>query len=82
MSLIDLPSSEINHNIHLPTIRQLCNLPLKRNATHKHDTIVIKLQINKCCTRLFELYWTDIFQREVKHCSGSFESRKIKKIHI
>ena len=52
------------------------------NAIHKHDTIVIKLQINKCCTRLFELYWTDAFQREVKHCSGSYESRKNKIIHI
>ena len=52
------------------------------NAIHKHDTIVIKLQINKCCTRLFELYWTDTFQREVKHCSGSYESRKNKIIHI
>ena len=52
------------------------------NAIHKHDTIVIKLQINKCCTRLFELSWTDTFQREVKHCSGSYESRKNKIIHI
>ena len=42
----------------------------------------MKLQINKCCTRLFELYWTDTFQREVKHCSGSYESRKNKIIHI
>ena len=52
------------------------------NAIHKHDTIVIKLQKNKCWTRLFELYWTDTFQREIKHCSGSYESRKNKIIHI
>ena len=51
------------------------------NAVHKHDTIVIKLQINKYCTRLFELYWIDTFQREVKHCRGSYESRQ-KIIHI
>ena len=52
------------------------------NAIHKHDTIVIKLLINKCCTRLFELYWTNSFQREVKHCSGSYESRKNKINHL
>ena len=52
----------------------------EQNATHKHDTIIIKL--HKCCTRLFELFWTDTFQREVKHCSGSYESRKNKIIHI
>ena len=52
------------------------------NAIHKHDTIVIKLQINKCCTRLFELYWTDTFQREVKHCSGNYELRKNKIMQI
>ena len=52
------------------------------NAIHKHDTIVIKMRINKCCTGLFELYWTDTFQREVKHCNGSYESRKNKIIHI
>ena len=57
-------------------------LTSERNAIHKHDTIVIKLQINKCCARLFELYWTDTFQREVKHCSGTYESRKNKIIHI
>ena len=53
-------------------------LTFEWNAIHKHDTIIIKLQINKCCTRLFELYWTDALQREVKHCSGSYESRKNK----
>ena len=57
-------------------------LTSERNAIHKHDTIVIKLQKNKCCTRLFELYWTDTFQRVVKHCSDSYESRKNKIIHI
>ena len=57
-------------------------LTSERNAIHKHDTIVIKLQKNKCCTRLFELYWTDTFQRGVKHCSGSYESRKNKIIHM
>ena len=57
-------------------------LTFEWNAIHKHDTIVIKLQKNKCCTRLFELYWTDTFQREVKHCSSSYESRKNKIIHI
>ena len=36
------------------------------NAIHKHHTIVIKLQINNSCTRLFELYWTDAFKKEVK----------------
>ena len=52
------------------------------NAIYKHVTIVIKLQKNKCCTRLFESYWTDTFQREVKHCSGSYKSRKNKIIII
>ena len=28
----------------------------ERKATHKHDTIVIKLQINKCFTSVFKLY--------------------------
>ena len=51
------------------------------NAIHKHDTIVKNLQINKCCTRLFELYWTGTFQREVKYCSGGCESSKNKIIH-
>ena len=30
MSLIDLQSSEINHNIHMSALRQLCNLPPNR----------------------------------------------------
>ena len=30
MSLIDLQSSEINHNIHMSALRQLCNLPPTR----------------------------------------------------
>ena len=50
----------------------------ERKATHKHDTTVIKLQINKCFTSIFELYLTDSFQREVIHSSGGCESSKNK----
>ena len=56
----------------------------ERRATHKHNTTVIKLQINKCFTSIFELYLTDSFQREVIHSSGGYESskNKIKDVNI
>ena len=50
----------------------------ERKATYKHDTTVIKLQINKCFTCIFGLYLTDSFQREVIHSSGGRESSKNK----
>ena len=58
------------------TVYNFHELVTTASATHKHDTTVRKLQINKCCKRLFELYLTDTFQREVTHCSGSYESIK------
>ena len=48
----------------------------ERNATHKYDTTVIKLQITKRFTSLCELYLTDTFERETIHRSGGYESRK------
>ena len=54
----------------------------ERKATHKHDTTVIKLQINKCFTSIFELYLTDTFQREVIHSSGGCEPSKNKIIDM
>ena len=48
------------------------------NAIHKHDTIVIKLQINKCCARLFELYWTDTFQERLNIAAVVMNQEKIK----
>ena len=42
----------------------------------------MKLQINKCFTRIFELYLTDSFQREVIHSSGGCESSKNKIIDM
>ena len=54
----------------------------ERKASHKHDTTVIKLQINKCLTSIFDLYLTDSFQREVIHSSGGCESSKNKIIDI
>ena len=50
----------------------------ERKATYKHDTTVIKLQINKCFTCIFEFYLTDLFQREVIHSRGGCESCKNK----
>ena len=72
MSIINLSFSEINVNMHMPYLRQLPNTS-ERKATNKHDTTVIKLQINKCFTRFFELYLTDTFQREVIHSRGGCE---------
>ena len=69
MSIINLSFSEINVNMRMPTLRELPN-----KATYKHDTTVIKLQINKCFTSMFELYLTDSFPREVIHSSGGCES--------
>ena len=73
MSIINLPFSEINVNMHMPSQHTS-----ERKATHKHDTTIIKLQINKCFTSIFELYLTDSFQREVIHSSGGCESSKNK----
>ena len=68
--------------MHMPSLRQLPNIPPNGKATYKNDTTVMKLQINKCFTCIFELYLTDSFQREVIHSSGGCESSKNKIIDM
>ena len=82
MSIINLPFSEINVNMHMPSLATATQHTSERKATHKHDTTVIKLQINKCFTSIFELYLTDSFQREIIHSSSGCESGKNKIIDM
>ena len=82
MSIINLPFSEIKVNIHMPFSPTATKHTSERKATHKHDTTVIKLQINKYFTCILELYLTYIFQKEVIYSSGGCESIKNKIIDI
>ena len=83
MSVINLPFSEINVNMLMASLRHLPNIPPNgKLPIYKHNATVIKLQINKCFTSIFELHLTDSFQREGILSSCDCESSKNKIIDM
>ena len=76
MSKSILSISEMIVNMHMPSLRQLPNIPLNGTLPMNIIPNVINMQINKCFTSMFELYMylTVTFQREAIHSSGGCET--------
>ena len=82
MSKSILSSSEMIVNMHMPSLRQLPNIPLNGTLPMNIIPNVINMQINKCFTTMFELYLTVTFQREAIHSSGGCETSQNKIIDM